>query len=123
MSIGLTRIFAKLLNEGMLAIGPRCPSQVLVVIPNDRRRAEAARTAALLGRRGFKVELYHRADRLAKQVRYASRKGIPFVWFPPFADGQLHEVKDMATGEQREVDPASWPGRVRGVRACPLAEF
>jgi len=61
-------------------------------------------------RMGFKVELNQQPDRLAKQGRYPSRKGVPFVWFPPFAGGRPHEVKDMATGAQREADPGTWPG-------------
>ncbi|MFJ9762441.1 histidine--tRNA ligase [Streptomyces erythrochromogenes] len=108
MSIGLTRIFAKLLAEGLLETGPKCPSHVLVVIPRDERRPEAEATAASLRQRGMNVELYHQADKVAKQVRYASRKGIPFVWFPPFEEGAAHEVKDLATGDQFAADPASW---------------
>ena len=108
LSIGLTRIFAKLVAEELLQTGPSCPSDVLVVIPNDQRRPHAVATAAQLRARGLNTELYHQPDKLAKQIRYASRKGIPFVWFPPFEDGKPHEVKDMASGDQREADPGSW---------------
>jgi histidyl-tRNA synthetase len=108
MSIGLTRIFAKLVAEGLLQTGPSCPSDVLVVVPSDQRRPRAAATAAELRARGLNTELYHQADKIAKQIRYASRKGIPFVWFPPFEDGKPHEVKDMATGEQSPADPRTW---------------
>ncbi|MEV5989667.1 His/Gly/Thr/Pro-type tRNA ligase C-terminal domain-containing protein [Streptomyces sp. NPDC052051] len=108
MSIGLTRIFAKLLAEGLLTTGPSSPSDVLVVLPGDEHRAGAAEVAGLLRRRGLNVELYHQADKVAKQIRYASRKGIPFVWFPPFSEGRAHEVKDLATGEQRAADPETW---------------
>ena len=54
------------------------------------------------------VETYHEADKVGKQIRYASRKLIPYVWFPPFEDGKPHEVKDMASGEQSAADPATW---------------
>jgi histidyl-tRNA synthetase len=108
LSIGLTRIFAKLVTEGLLQTGPSCPSDVLVVVPSDERRPLAAATATELRARRLNTELYHQADKIAKQVRYASRKGIPFVWFPPFEDGKPHEVKDMATGEQRPADPRTW---------------
>lgn len=108
LSIGLTRIFAKLVAEGLLQTGPSCPSDVLVVVPNDQRRPHAVATAAALRARGLNTELYHQPDKLAKQIRYASRKGIPFVWFPPFEDGKPHEVKDMASGDQREADPGCW---------------
>jgi histidyl-tRNA synthetase len=108
MSIGLTRIFAKLVAEGLLKTGPSCPSDVLVVVPSDERRPLAAATAAELRTRGLNTELYHQADKIARQIRYASRKGIPFVWFPPFEDGKPHEVKDMATGQQDRADPRTW---------------
>ncbi|MFE2754106.1 histidine--tRNA ligase [Actinosynnema sp. NPDC059335] len=112
LSIGFSRIFAKMLAEGLLDTGPASPADVLVVLPKDRRRTATA-TAKALRDRGLAVELYHQEDKVAKQLRYASRKGIPFAWFPPFADGRPHEVKDLATGVQEEADPASW-SRDRG---------
>ncbi|MET8451101.1 histidine--tRNA ligase [Streptomyces sp. NPDC005209] len=109
MSIGLTRIFSKLLAEGLLPTGPSCPTEVLMVLPEDRPRAAvAARTAAQLRGRGMNVELYHQPDKVAKQVRYAARKGIAYVWFPPLTDDREHEVKNLATGEQVVADPETW---------------
>jgi histidyl-tRNA synthetase len=111
ISIGLTRIFAKLVAEGLLETGASAPSDVLVVVPADDRRADALATAAILRGAGLRVETYHQPDKIAKQVRYASRKGIGHVWFPPFADGRPHEVKDMATGAQTAADPLTWRPR------------
>jgi histidyl-tRNA synthetase len=108
LSIGLTRIFAKLVAEGLLAPGPSSPTQVLVVLPAPERAALANATAAALRQRGINTEVYHQADKLKNQLRYASRKAIPFVWFPPFDDAGVHEVKNMATGAQDPVDPDSW---------------
>ncbi|WP_327116598.1 histidine--tRNA ligase [Nocardia sp. NBC_01730] len=108
MSIGLTRIFAKLASEGLLDTTRKCPTDVLVVVPSDERRAQALATAAQLRDRGFNTEVYHQADKLAKQIRYASRKAIPFVWLPPFDDDGSHEVKDLATGTQVGADPGTW---------------
>ncbi|MDA8371757.1 MAG: histidine--tRNA ligase [Nocardiopsaceae bacterium] len=108
ISIGLTRIFAKLVAEGRIEGGRACPTDVMVAVPGADRRSEALRTAALLRERGFNTEVFHQAAKVGKQIQYASRKGIPFVWFPPFEDGKAHEVKDMASGEQTEADPASW---------------
>jgi len=111
MSIGLTRIFAKLVAEGLLETGPKCPTDVLVVVPSDERRPLATAVAAQLRDRGYNVEVYHQSDKVAKQLRYASRKNIPFVWFPPFEDGRPHEVKDLASGEQAPAEPDTWQGR------------
>ncbi|MGW5520159.1 histidine--tRNA ligase [Nocardia africana] len=108
MSIGLTSIFAKMVSEGLIDTGRRCPTDILVIVPSDDRRADSLATAAILRDRGFNTEVYHQADKLAKQLRYASRKCIPFVWLPPFDDDGGHEVKDMATGTQITSDPHTW---------------
>ncbi len=108
VSIGLTRLFAMLLDEGYIKPAAKCPTQVLVVLPAEERRAEAAAAAHALRLRGMNVELYHSATKVKKQLSYAEKKGIPYVWFPPFEDGQPHEVKNMVTGEQVKADPSVW---------------
>lgn len=108
ISLGLTRLFAKLVAEKRLRVGPKCPTQVLVILLRAERREEAVHTANVLRERGLNVELYHAPTKLAQQLRYASRKGIPYVWFPPFEEGGVHEVKHMASEEQEVADPAAW---------------
>ena len=108
ISLGFTRLFAKLVAEKRLQSGAKCPTQVLVIFPSAERREEAARTANLLRERGLNVEMYHAPTRIAQQMRYASRKGIPYVWFPPFEEGGVHEVKNMASEKQVVADPATW---------------
>lgn len=110
VSIGVTRLFSKMLDEGLLKPGRKAPTQVLVVLPEEARRAEAAATAQELRSRGYNVELYHSDTKIKKQLAYAEKKGIPYVWFPPFKDGQPHEVKNMSTGEQAQADPKNWQG-------------
>jgi histidyl-tRNA synthetase len=108
ISLGLTRLFAKLVAEKRLPVGPKCPTQVLVIFPRAERREEAARTANELRERGLNVEMYHSPSKIAQQMRYASRKGIPYVWFLPFEEGGVHEVKDMDSETQVVADPATW---------------
>ncbi|MEE3322943.1 MAG: His/Gly/Thr/Pro-type tRNA ligase C-terminal domain-containing protein, partial [Pseudomonadota bacterium] len=69
----------------------------------EEKRGLAQETAQALRKRGFKVELYHAPQKIKKQLSYAEKKGIPYVWFPPFEDGQSHEVKNMDGGEQSVV--------------------
>ncbi len=107
ISIGLTRIFAKLLKEGRIPLGPKCPTTVLVVVQGEDL-AGSNRIAAALRGRGINTEVFHQGAKIGKQLRYASGKGIPYVWFPPFQKGHPHEVKDMTSGEQAEVSPDSW---------------
>lgn len=110
MSIGFSRLFSYLLEKGTLPVGPSSPADVLMVLPSEDRRALAAATARILRARGFKVELYHRDAKIKNQIAYAAKKGIPYVWFPPFEDSKPHEVKSMATGEQTGADPQTWDG-------------
>jgi histidyl-tRNA synthetase len=108
ISIGLTRIFGKMVADGMLKTGAKTPTQILVVLPSEERRALAAETAKTLRQRGMNVEMFHAPTKIAKQIGYASKKGIPYVWFPPFDDEQPHEVKSMASGEQIIAIPDQW---------------
>ncbi len=109
MSIGLSRIFAKFVADGAFKDGAKSPTDVLVVIPSEERRADALATARQLRARGLKVETYHDPKaKIGNQIRYASRKLIPNVWFPPFDDAKPHEVKNMISGEQAVADPTSW---------------
>ena len=86
------------------------------VAPSDLRRssrcrprsgrAECDRVAAALRPRGVPVEVAPTAAKYGKQIRYADRRGIPFVWFPPDdggARGPRHPL-----GEQAAADPATW---------------
>ena len=45
------------------------------------------------------------ADKFGKQIRYADRRGIPYVWFGGLTGG---EVKDLRSGEQVPAAPGVW---------------
>ena len=40
------------------------------------------KTGRALRERGFNVEVYHESKKVGHQIRYATRKGIRYVWFP-----------------------------------------
>jgi histidyl-tRNA synthetase len=108
ISIGLTRIFGALLTGDQLEPGPKCPTHVLVILPGEGQRKNVARTANLLRQRGFNTETYHEPVKLSRQLRYASKKGIPYVWFPPFDGEGEHQVKDMVSRTQVPANPETW---------------
>jgi histidyl-tRNA synthetase len=108
ISIGFSRLFAKLLADKTITTTRRSPADLLIVMPSEERREDMLVTAQVLRKRGFKVETYHAPQKIGKQMAYAEKKGIPFVWFPPFdADGR-HEVKDMSSGVQIPIDIDTW---------------
>jgi histidyl-tRNA synthetase len=108
ISIGFSRLFAKLLADKAVATTRRSPADILMVLPSEERRETMLVTAQALRKRGFKVETYHAPQKLAKQMSYAEKKGIPFVWFPPFDAAGSHEVKDMTNGTQTKADVGTW---------------
>ena len=107
ISIGFSRLFdvMRQTHPEKLGIGPKSPAQLLMVLLSEDQRAHAADTARQLRARGVNVELNHAPKKTPDQMKYASRKGIPYVWFP-YPDG--HQVKDMASGEQTAADPDQW---------------
>jgi len=110
ISIGVSRLVAKLMPS--LVATRRTPSAVLVSLAAEADRPGAMRVAAALRSRGVPCEVAPAAAKFGKQIRFADRRGIPYVWFPEWTDGEgvrhPHAVKDIRTGDQVAADPASW---------------
>ena len=104
LSIGVTRLLAPLLGRGLLQASRPVPTAVLVALESEETREEAVGVAERLRRRGVACEVAPKADRFGKQIRYADRRGIPFVWF----GGIRGEVKDIRSGEQLPADAGRW---------------
>ncbi|WP_435741545.1 histidine--tRNA ligase [Nocardioides sp. SYSU DS0663] len=105
ISLGVSRVLVPLLNRGVLVADRKVPSAVLVALTSEETRAEADDVATALRRNGVACEVAAAAQKFGKQIRYAERRGIPYVWFTG-EDG--HQVKDIRTGEQVAADPATW---------------
>jgi histidyl-tRNA synthetase len=105
LSIGVTRLLAPLLAKGMLRASRPVPTAVLVAVDTEQTRTTAIEVAEQLRARGISTEVAPRADRYGRQIRYADRRGIPYVWFGGTVAG---EVKDIRTGKQVAADPSSW---------------
>lgn len=110
ISIGVSRLVAKLMPT--LTATRRTPSAVLVSLAAESDRAAAMRVAAALRGRGVACEVAPAAAKFGKQIRFADRRGIPYVWFPEWTDAEglthAHAVKDIRSGEQVDADPATW---------------
>ena len=106
ISIGLSRLLAKLMPT--LSASRSTPSCVLVALAAETDRAQGMGVAAALRKRGIPCEVAPAADKFGKQIKFAERRGIPFVWFPASADQGGDSVKDIRSGAQSESDPSSW---------------
>ncbi|HSL53726.1 MAG TPA: His/Gly/Thr/Pro-type tRNA ligase C-terminal domain-containing protein, partial [Pyrinomonadaceae bacterium] len=108
-SLGLERILVVMNERNMFpAELGSSPADVMVAIWNKDSVAESIKLARELRRGGLKVDLYPEADKLGKQFKYASAQGVPFVAVigeDELAKGMV-AIKDMKSGEQREVERA-----------------
>ena len=84
------------------------PSAVLVALTDEESRGASDAVATALRARGIPCEVAASPQKFGKQIRYAERRGIPYVWFPPATDAGPHHVKDIRSGEQVDGDPATW---------------
>ncbi|HEY3736290.1 MAG TPA: histidine--tRNA ligase [Jatrophihabitans sp.] len=103
ISLGLTRLLMPLLQRGELAGSRSVPSVVLVALVDEESRATSDAIAQQLRARGIATEVAASAQKFGKQIRYAERRGIPYVWFPDSG-----EVKDIRSGDQTPADAADW---------------
>lgn len=104
ISLGVSRLLVPLVHKGVVGGSRPVPSAVLVAVPDEASRGDSDRLAALLRGSGVPTEVAAHAHRFGKQIRYAERRGIPYVLFP----GDDVQVKDIRSGEQFAVDPAVW---------------
>ena len=107
ISIGLSRMLGLLFGQDALGVSRSVPTCVLVALPAEERRADCDRIARALRGRGIATEVAPTAAKFGKQIRFAERRGVPFVWFPG-VDGAADEIKDIRSGEQTEADAATW---------------
>ena len=107
VSFGVSRSLIPLLADGVLAGSRPVPSAVLVAVVDEASRPASEAVARALRARGVPCEVAAAAQKFGKQIRFAERRGIPFVWFPA-PEGGTHQVKDIRDGNQVDADPDSW---------------
>jgi histidyl-tRNA synthetase len=105
LSLGLSRILGFMFAKNALKASRPSPSAALVSLLNEEQRAECFRVARALRSRGIATEVFHAPHKLGKQIRYAERKGIPFVIF---VGESGVEAKDIRSGEQTVIDLTTW---------------
>ncbi|MGW4502165.1 histidine--tRNA ligase [Micromonospora sp. NPDC004336] len=107
ISIGVTRLLGLLFGAGALSVSRDVPTCVLVAVTSEEQRPASNRVAEALRSRGVPTEVSPSAAKFGKQIRYAERRGIPYVWFPG-VDGAADEVKDIRSGEQVAAAAGEW---------------
>ena len=108
ISIGVSRLLGLLLGKGLLTASRSTPACVLVAVNDEEGRPESTRIATALRSRGVPCEVAPKPAKFGKQIRYAERRGIPYVWFPGAAEDGGDQVKDIRSGEQVDATPEAW---------------
>ena len=102
ISIGLTRLFYVLQEQGMLNEALNSAPADALILPMTGDLGPAAALATQLRQAGVRTQLYTEQKKFKQKMTYADRIGVPYVIFlgdDEIAQGTV-SVKDMATGEQ-----------------------
>ena len=112
ISIGLTRLFYVLQEQGMLNEAlPTAPADVLI-LPMTEDLSPAIAFATACRGAGVRAQLYTEPKKFKAKMNYADRIGVPYAAFlgeDEVANGVV-SLKDMVSGEQEKVALEAAPG-------------
>ncbi len=115
ISIGLTRLFYVLDEQGLLNPAlPSAPADALV-LPMTQEPAQAIALAETLREGGLRVQLYCEQKKFKQKMAYADKLGVPFAVLlgeDEIAEG-VCSVKNMKTGQQVKLSPAGAAAHIR----------
>ena len=104
-SFGIDRIVEVIKSRNMLQL-ESMSAKVLVTIFEEGLFDRSLEAAVYLRKNNIKTFLYPSIkEKLDKQMKYANKKGIPYVVIvgPAESEKNIFKLKDMKTGEQREL--------------------
>ncbi len=108
VSIGITRILGYLFGRKLLTPVKGTPVDVMVILPDEVSRDAAFAVAQTLRRRGISTDVYHLPQNFGKQMKAAEKRGVRYVLFMGNSDGESHQIKDLVSGDQYEIDIEQW---------------
>lgn len=115
ISIGLTRLFYVLGEQGMLNdYLPTAPTDVLI-LPMTEDLAPAISFATLLRDNGIRAQVHAEDKKFKAKMSYADKLRVPYVVFLGEDEIKAGVVacKDMVSGEQTKLEPAATVYRIK----------
>ena len=107
ISIGLTRLFYVLNEQGLLSDELITAPGDALVLPMTEELGFAVAAATALRNAGIRTQLYGEKKKFKAKMAYADRIGVPFAVL--IGEDEMNEgvlsVKDMKTGEQVKLAP------------------
>ena len=105
ISIGLTRLFSKLLELNLINVDKKSISDILI-IPITENKEVPLKLATNLRNLGVNTEVYLEDKKIKAKMKYADRLGVPYVIV--IGDDEIEKntikIKKMETGEEIEVE-------------------
>lgn len=119
ISIGVTRLFYVLSEQGLLNPELEAAPADTIVLPMTEDLGFAAETATLLRESGIRTQLYTEEKKFKQKLSYASKLGIPFAVIigEDEAKSGLVSLKDMRRGEQISCAPAEAAEKIKAALA------
>ena len=108
ISIGLTRLFYVLSEQGMMNGDMNTAPADALILPMTDDLSPAISFASQLRQAGVRAQLYTEQKKFKQKMSYADKTGIPYVVFlgeDEIARGVV-SVKDMASGQQQTLPQA-----------------
>lgn len=103
-SFGIERLVEVIKDRNMIQVS-KTTTQVLVTIFDNSLLNESIKVANTLRSKGISTMLYSDPIKLNKQLKYADKKGIPYVIVlgPDEVENGVLQLKDMKTGKQQKL--------------------
>ncbi len=114
ISIGLTRLFFVLGDQGYLNDGLNTAPADVLLLPMTGDLGPAITLATALRDRGIRAQVYAEQKKFKQKMSYAGKLGVPYTIFlgeDELASGQA-SVKNMRSGEQVKLSLPEVPGHI-----------
>ena len=115
ISIGLTRLFYVLGEQGMLNPDLNTAPTDVLILPMTEDLSPAIALATQLRDNGIRTQLHCEQKKFKQKISYADKLGIPYVIFlgeDEIKDGVV-ACKEMASGEQTKLEAAATIYRIK----------
>ena len=115
ISIGLTRLFYQLKENGLVKTGTGSLAKVIVIPMGEDDMNEAISVAAKVRAAGIPADVYYQQKGMKQKMKYAAKLGIPYAAIIGESERASASVmlKNMATGEQEAVLVSELAERIR----------
>ena len=115
ISIGLTRLFYVLDEQGLINPALSCAPADVLVLPMTADPAPAIAMAEVVRSEGLRVQFYGEQKKFKQKMAYANKLEVPFAILlgeDEIAEGKC-SVKNMISGEQVKLTPAEAAAHIK----------